>query len=257
MVDGLFCAKLTDRRGGNTPFIQAGAETPDTGAEAVQRRHANCDWMPGIHCLAARSRLSQISWYALSIFDVPGGGNLSTDSPVRRQSTSNRSCESSNASPDRCGQEPWILLALWGRTDVVTAGTILEHVCPAVGCPGRTSRRPGLYWCRHSNGEKRNWLFPLACTTVQGCWIIPTSPGSHHQRMLCCNPSWHAGSWGRQHTDGGMKTTGWSLGRVARVEVCKHWWSYMLRRLRTTTQSLIVLETDRPVTIPTARGQMW
>jgi len=106
MVDGLFCAKLTDRRGGNTPFMQAGAETPDTGAEAVQRRHANCDWMPGIHCLAARSRLSQISWYALSIFDVPGGGNLSTDSPVRRQSTFYRSFESSNASPDRCGQKP-------------------------------------------------------------------------------------------------------------------------------------------------------
>jgi len=28
-------------------------------------------------------------------------------------------------------------------------------------------------------------------------------------------------------------------------------------RLRTTTQCLIVLETDRPLTIPTARGQTW
>jgi len=27
MVDGLFCATLTGRRGGHTPFIQAGAET--------------------------------------------------------------------------------------------------------------------------------------------------------------------------------------------------------------------------------------
>ena len=38
------------------------------------------------------------------------------------KSASNRPCESSIASPDRCGQEPWILVALWGRADVVTAG---------------------------------------------------------------------------------------------------------------------------------------
>ena len=37
MVDGLiFCATLTGRRGGHTPFIQAGAETSNTGAEAVE-----------------------------------------------------------------------------------------------------------------------------------------------------------------------------------------------------------------------------
>jgi len=37
MVDGLFfSATLTGRRGGHTPFVQAGAETPDTGAEAVK-----------------------------------------------------------------------------------------------------------------------------------------------------------------------------------------------------------------------------
>jgi len=32
---------------------------------------------------------------------------------------------------------------------------------------------------------------------------------------------------------------------------------YILQRLRATTQSLIVLETDHPVTIPTTYGQMW
>jgi len=38
MVGGLFiCATLTDRRGGHTPFAQAGVETSDTGAEAVKR----------------------------------------------------------------------------------------------------------------------------------------------------------------------------------------------------------------------------
>jgi len=37
MVDGLFfCATLTSRIGGHTPFVQAGAETSDTGAEAVE-----------------------------------------------------------------------------------------------------------------------------------------------------------------------------------------------------------------------------
>ena len=37
MVDGLFfCATLTGRRGGHTPFVQAGAETSDTATEAVK-----------------------------------------------------------------------------------------------------------------------------------------------------------------------------------------------------------------------------
>jgi len=40
MLDGLFfCATLTGRRGGRTPFtpfVQAGAETPDTGVEVVK-----------------------------------------------------------------------------------------------------------------------------------------------------------------------------------------------------------------------------
>jgi len=36
MVDSLFCATLTGRRGGHTPFVQAGAKTSDTGAEAVE-----------------------------------------------------------------------------------------------------------------------------------------------------------------------------------------------------------------------------
>jgi len=44
MVDGLFfCATLTGRRGGHTPFVQAGAETSDTGAEAVEP-DPGCSW---------------------------------------------------------------------------------------------------------------------------------------------------------------------------------------------------------------------
>ena len=112
--------------------------------------------------------------------------------PWEGKSVSNRPCESSNAessnaSQDRCGQEPWILVALWERADIVTAGTFQEHVCPAVGCPGRNSRSPGLGWCRRSNGERRNWLFPLGCTTVQNCRMLPRSSSSHRPGMLCCN----------------------------------------------------------------------
>jgi len=37
IVDGLFfCATLTGRKGGHTPFVQARAETSKTGAEAVK-----------------------------------------------------------------------------------------------------------------------------------------------------------------------------------------------------------------------------
>ena len=36
MVDGLFCGTFRGRRGGHTPFVQAGYETSDTGVEAVK-----------------------------------------------------------------------------------------------------------------------------------------------------------------------------------------------------------------------------
>ena len=36
MVDCLFCATLTGRRGGRTPLVQAEVETSDTGAETVK-----------------------------------------------------------------------------------------------------------------------------------------------------------------------------------------------------------------------------
>jgi len=90
---------------------------------------------------------------------------------------------------------------------------------------------------------------------VQGYWMLPRSPDSHRPVMLCCNPSWSAGNWSRQRTAWSVGTSGWSLEWVASVEVCRRWRSCKLRRLRTTTQSLIDLETDRPVTIPTARGR--
>jgi len=45
MVDGLFlCATFTGRRRGHTPFVQAGAETSDTSAEAV-KTDPRCSWL--------------------------------------------------------------------------------------------------------------------------------------------------------------------------------------------------------------------
>jgi len=44
LVGGLFfCATLTGRRGDHTPFVQAGAETHDTGTEAV-KTDPGCSW---------------------------------------------------------------------------------------------------------------------------------------------------------------------------------------------------------------------
>ena len=44
MVDGLFfCPTLTGRRGSHTSFVQTGAETPDTGAQAV-KPETQCSW---------------------------------------------------------------------------------------------------------------------------------------------------------------------------------------------------------------------
>jgi len=46
------------------------------------------------------------------------------------KNASSQPCESSNASPDSCGQEPWDSVALWVNADVVTVGTFPGHVCP-------------------------------------------------------------------------------------------------------------------------------
>jgi len=42
-TDLIFCAALTNRRSGHTPFMQTGMETSDTGAEAVEP-DPRCSW---------------------------------------------------------------------------------------------------------------------------------------------------------------------------------------------------------------------
>jgi len=100
------------------------------------------------------------------------------------KSASIKSCKSSNALPDKCGQKPWVLVVLWGRVNVVTAWTFLEHIFSAVDCPGQNSRKPGPGWCRRFIGERRNWLFSLSHTTVPGCWMLYISPGSAKSKQV-------------------------------------------------------------------------
>ena len=169
------------------------------------------------------------------------------------KSASTWPCESSNASPDCCGQEPWILVVLWGRADVVTAGIFLGHVCPAVD--GLAEAREGQVWVGAD---------VLTAREETGCclWVVQQSkvfgccPGVQALTVRgCCNPSWRAGNWSRQRTGWGVGTSGWLLEWVASVDVCRRWRSCILQCLCTTTQSVIVLETDRPMTVPNARGQ--
>jgi len=76
MVDGLFfCATLTSRRGGHTPFVQAGTETSDTCEEAVKpypgsswKGHSGGWWVPvsGINerSLVGLSDHSAFHWWS-------------------------------------------------------------------------------------------------------------------------------------------------------------------------------------------------
>ena len=151
---------------------------------------------------------------------VFGGGNLSTDSPVRRQ----KRFQSTLRKFQRFTGSLWAGTfslgdAIWERVDLVTEVTFLEYVCEAVHCPGRNSRRPWPRWCWRSIGGRRNWLLLLGHTAVQGCWMLPSNPGSHSQGMFCCSPSWHVGSWSRQHSDWGVGTSGWPWVWVASVDV--------------------------------------
>jgi len=72
-VDGLFfCATLTGCRGGHTPFVETGAETSDTGVEAVELDPGS-SWEViaggGYWCLELKWSLVELS--AHSIDDLP------------------------------------------------------------------------------------------------------------------------------------------------------------------------------------------
>ena len=212
-----------------------------------------------MHCLAANnSRLSQKSWYPLNVC-------------VRRwQSLNGLICEKAKALPISLAKVPTLRRIAVGR-NLEFGGVMREGRCcdhgnfprtrlsgSRLSWPKLAKARSGLVSTFHRWEEKLGVSFVLSkvvgCTIVQGCWMLPGSPG-YCRQMFCCNPNWHVGSWSRQRTDWGVGTSWWSLVWMASVEICRRWWSFILRRLRTT--SLIILETDRPVTIPTAHGQTW
>ena len=71
MVDGLFfCATPTGPRKGHNPFVQAGAEMPDTGAKAVMP-NPRCSWkghsrwvlMSVSHVIKEVTKRSESTWY--------------------------------------------------------------------------------------------------------------------------------------------------------------------------------------------------
>jgi len=115
-----------------------------------------------------------------------GDGNLLADSPVKRQK--------------RFPSTLWKFQQrftglLWAETFRLSA-VMRDGRCrhrgrfPRTRLSGSRLSWPTLAkakssWCRHSIGEKKNWLTPLGRTAAQGCWLLPWSPGSYRQQMFC------------------------------------------------------------------------
>ena len=133
--------------------------------------HSFCDGYVGRYI---DSRPSKNSWYALSMFVVSGGGNLSTDSPVRRQER----FESALRKPQR------FTGSLWAGTLSVSVSGVLRWgrccdsgnlprtcLCPAVGYPGRNLR--SQVWVGADfplvRGETGCFLWLLKQSKVVGC----------------------------------------------------------------------------------------
>jgi len=99
------------------------------------------------------------------------GGNLSTDSPVRRQKRFQSALRKFQNFTGSLGAGTFSLGGVM-REGRCCYRWHFGHVCPAVGCPARDSRRPGLGWCPRSISERRNWLFPLDHAAVQGLFDV-------------------------------------------------------------------------------------
>ena len=154
------------------------------------------------------------------MFGMSRGGNFSVGSPLRMQKRFQSALQKFQRFTE---QELWAWWRYEGRC--VTAWTFLEHVCQAVDCPGRHSRRPDASWCRRFTGERRNWNWlPFGSYSSPRLLVLARSPDSHRQGMFCCSPSWHVGSWSRQYTVQyrlGCGNVGMAVGEVESEEVCR------------------------------------
>jgi len=137
---------------------------------------------------------------------------------------------------------------------VVTAGTF-RLSSSRLSWPKLAKAR--TVWCRRSISESRNYsyfVWVIQQSKVVGC--CPVVQTLTVRRCFVKTPvdmlavevtSKQTGVWERR--DGRWcESRAWNFVDVNDL---------ILQPLRKTTQSLNVLETDRPVTIPTARGQTW
>jgi len=194
-------------------------------------------------CPSMAHRILHSSWYAFSMFVVFGGGNLSTDSPVRRLN-----CLSSlvkvptvhQVSVDRNLEPQWY----YERGSVLWPGIFPITRCQPDTCHGRHWWRPDPGWCQVPS----KLATPLGCATTQSWLLLPKTPGSHHQEMLCRLTCWQLklpAYW----------LVTWLSVWVTNIEVYRHWWPCIQWCLHTTTHSLIALETDQVVSLLAALQQ--
>jgi len=122
------------------------------------------------------------------------------------------------------------------------------------GYPGRNSRRPGLGWCQRSIGGRRNWLLHLGRAVVYGCCpgVQALTVRGHFVvapvDMLAVEvANIQTGVWERR--DGRRcESRAWTFVDVNDLISCD---------VYAQPLGLTGMETDRPVTIPTASGQTW
>jgi len=125
MVYGLlFCATLTGHRGGHTPFVQAGPETSNTGAEAV-KPDPGCPWEchSGSWCLCW--------WYKCGVL----WGCPPTPHSISHPPSAPHACW--------CWQMNWWDVVRWVQTGVSIWGAVhsMDGWAEWSRCPGSMARR--------------------------------------------------------------------------------------------------------------------
>ena len=137
--------------------------------------------------MAADSRFSQKYWYALSIFKISVGGNLSTDSPVRRQKLFQSALRKFQRFTG----------SLWAGT--LSHGAIMREArcCDRGNFP--ITRLSDIVLANTREGQVRvgvdvpsvrgeTGCFLYGHTAARGFWMLPRSPGSHRQKIFFCRP---------------------------------------------------------------------
>ena len=168
-----------------------------------------------MHCLTTDSMLLQKSWYILSIWDVSGGGNLLRDSSVRRQKHVQSALPKFQCVTGSLWAGTWSFGGIMREGQCCDRGNFPRtHLSGSrLSWPKLAKVRSGLVPTFH------RWEMKPAAWVIQQSKVLGCCPGSHRQKMFCCNPSWHVGSWSHQRIAWGVGTSGWPLVWIASVEV--------------------------------------